>query len=80
MSEISKVEMTYTPGEGATLDSQFEDEVDELVLASMLVETIAIRHGLTNEQITEIILGMIDSSEPMHFNIIHDLRKEGAGE
>lgn len=73
MNEITKVEMTYTPGEGARIDSQFENAGDELLLASMLVEIIAVRHGATNEQVTEMLLGMIDSSEPMHFNITEEI-------
>lgn len=75
MGTVAKVELTYDEGQGANITSEFKDNDGawEIILASMLVETIAVRHGMTINEVSETIVESIHDSGPSSFNITREL-------
>lgn len=82
MKTLAKAEIVYTEETGGTLISEFEDEhgLNEILLASMLVETIAVRQGLTVEETVDTLADCISENDPMRFNITRERLDEALDE
>lgn len=69
MSVVAKVELDYTFGKGVRITSKSDNAAWELLLASMLLETIAVKQGITIEEAAEALTGSIGDSGPSHLRI-----------
>lgn len=77
---VAKAELHYGENKGAKITSTCSDDQTEweLLLASMLLETVAVRQGWTVEETAEILLGSIEETGPMQFNITRDVITDDA--
>ena len=69
MSVVAKVELDYTFGKGVRITSKSDNAAWELLLASMLLESIAVKQGITIEEAAEALSGSTGDSYPLDLHI-----------
>lgn len=64
MGIVAKAELDYNENDGVKISSTCEDDQTEweFILAGMLLEVVAVRHGWTTEETAEALVGSIKES------------------